>query len=126
MKLVSSNDPSAAQSTIRKAVTAYRAKGDVSAALAALTELRGIGPATASLLLAVHDPTHVVFFGDEIFYWLCCGGRKDPIKYTSKEYEILNTRAGLLAARLGVQAVDIERVAFVLIREASTAIGRGS
>jgi hypothetical protein len=116
MKLVSSNEPGFVRDTIQKAVAHFRDKADVSGALNILTELKGIGPATASLLLAVHDPKRVVFFADEAFYWLCGNGSKVPIKYNHKEYTELNKRAQALAKRLGVKAVDIERVAFVLMR----------
>ncbi|EAQ93462.1 hypothetical protein CHGG_01697 [Chaetomium globosum CBS 148.51] len=116
MKLVSSNEPGFVRDTVQKAVAHFRDKADVSGALNILTELKGIGPATASLLLAVHDPKHVVFFADEAFYWLCCNGSKAPIKYNQKEYTELNKRAQALTKRLGVKAVDIERVAFVLMR----------
>ncbi|KAK4039842.1 hypothetical protein C8A01DRAFT_16206 [Parachaetomium inaequale] len=117
MKLVSSNEPGFVKDTVQEAVTHYRDKPDVSDALKILTQLKGIGPATASLLLAVHDPRRVVFFADEAFYWLCCDGSKAPIKYNLKEYTDLNKRAQALAKRLGVKAVDIERVAFVLMRQ---------
>jgi hypothetical protein len=117
MKLVSSNEPSLVKDTVQEAVTLYRDKPDVSGALKILTQLKGIGPATASLLLAVHDPGRIVFFADEAFYWLCCDGSKAPIKYNLKEYTELNKRAQALAKRLGVKAVDIERVAFVLMRQ---------
>jgi hypothetical protein len=119
MKLVSSNEPGFVKDTIQQAVKHHRDKSDVSGALDILTQLKGIGPATASLLLAVHDPKHVVFFSDEAFYWLCCDGSKAPIKYNKKEYAELNRRAQALAERLGVTAVDIELVAFVLLRQPS-------
>lgn len=119
MKLVSSNEPGFAKDTIQKAVKHYRDKPDVSGALNILTQLKGIGPATASLLLAVHDADNVIFFADEAFYWLCCRGSKAPIKYNLKEYAELNERAHALASRLGVKAVDVERVAFVLVRQTS-------
>jgi len=133
MKLVSSNDPATAKGTIGDAVTAYRADSNASAcsAVESLSKLRGIGPATASLLLAVHDPDHVVFFADEAFYWLCCNGREDPIKYNLKEYQALLTQSRVLCKRLGVRAVDVERVAFVLLHEAhgastGTSAGKGA
>ncbi len=117
MKLVSSNDAGFVQDTVRQAVKHYRDKSDVPGAVDVLTKLKGIGPATASLLLAVHDADKVVFFADEAFYWLCCNGSKAPIKYNLKEYRELNDRAQALAKRLGVRAVDVERVAFVLMRQ---------
>ncbi|KAL2260156.1 hypothetical protein VTK26DRAFT_5943 [Humicola hyalothermophila] len=119
MKLVSSNDSSFTESTIQKSVKHYRENADVPAALKILTQLKGIGPATASLILAVHAPEDVIFFADEAFYWLCSGGSKVPIKYNLDEYIQLNERARALAKRLGVKAVDVERVAFVLLRQSS-------
>ncbi|KAL1842538.1 hypothetical protein VTJ49DRAFT_5014 [Mycothermus thermophilus] len=117
MKLVSSNDSDTVRDTIQGAIAYYRDKADVSGTIHRLAKLKGIGPATASLLLAVHDPDNVAFFADEAFYWLCCGGVKAPIKYNAKEYADLNARARKLAKRLGVRAVDVERVAFVLMRQ---------
>ncbi|KLU84018.1 hypothetical protein MAPG_03065 [Magnaporthiopsis poae ATCC 64411] len=116
MKLVSQNDPTTASKTVKEAVSAYAENKDATKAIEALSQLRGIGPATASLLLAVHDPAKVVFFADEAYWWLCCGGRKDSIKYNIKEYQSLERAMKLLAARLGVEAVDIEQVAFVLMK----------
>jgi hypothetical protein len=117
MKLVSSNDAGFVKDTIQNAIKHYRDKSDAAGTLDVLTQLKGIGPATASLLLAAHDPDNVVFFADEAFYWLCCNASKASIKYNLKEYKELNVRAQALARRLDVKAVDIERVAFVLMRE---------
>jgi len=127
MNLVSSNPPSTVKKTVQEAITLYREEDDkksptkppgaMMTAIATLSKLKGIGPATASLLLAVHDPEDVIFFADEAFYWLCCGGAKSPIKYNNKEYADLNSKARALSKRLGVKAVDIERVAFVLMRQ---------
>ncbi|KAK0631785.1 hypothetical protein B0T14DRAFT_532393 [Immersiella caudata] len=126
MNLVSSNDAQTVKSTVAKAITAYRANSDVSAALTILTQLKGIGPATASLLLAIHDAEKAIFFADEAFYWLCLGGVKGSIKYNAKEYAALNKKARGLCERLDVKAVDVERVAFVLMKEgAGEAKGKG-
>ncbi|KAL8387871.1 hypothetical protein RB595_009612 [Gaeumannomyces hyphopodioides] len=121
MKLVSQNDPSTAENTVKEAVEAYAKNGDATQAIEALSKLRGIGPATASLLLAVHDPDKVIFFADEAYWWLCCGGRKSSIKYNIKEYQSLERATRLLAARLGVRAVEVERVAFVLMKHEEVA-----
>ena len=45
--------------------------------------LRGVGPATASLVLSVAFPMDVPFFGDEVFEWLCGGEgpEKRKLKY---------------------------------------------
>lgn len=119
MSLVSSNPAPLAQQTISSAVAQYRTSPTThaQAALDALTKLRGVGPATASLLLNVHDPENVVFFSDEAYYWLCRGGNKDaPIRYTPKEYAQLRQRAAELARRLGVGMVDVEKVAYVVVK----------
>lgn len=120
MKLVSSNEESFAEETIKEALDNYRKTSDAPAAVDALAKLKGIGPATASLLLAVHDPDNVIFFADEAFSWICTNGRKDPIKYNQKEYRELNERSSTLAKRLNVRAIDVERVAYVLMTEITT------
>ncbi|KAI1378799.1 hypothetical protein F4677DRAFT_443285 [Hypoxylon crocopeplum] len=117
MKLVSSNDEALVERTIQEAMEGYWETRDVSQALNKITKLRGVGPATASLLLSVHDPSRVIFFSDEAFYWLCCDGQKSPIKYNAKEYQELNAAAQTLVKRLEVDATDVEKVAYVLMKE---------
>ncbi|KAL1873028.1 hypothetical protein Daus18300_004169 [Diaporthe australafricana] len=117
MKLVSSNENSFVNDTTTSAMDLYNKNADASAAIDVLTRLKGIGPATASLLLAVHDPQKVIFFADEAFHWLCNHGKRDHIKYNAKEYKELNENSQKLANRLGVQAVDVERVAYVLMND---------
>lgn len=119
MSLVSSNPPSASQ-TIQFAIKFYSSSKDIGSGVRLLSELKGVGPATASLLLSVHDPERVIFFSDEAFYWLCCEGKKAPIKYNPKEYLALRTEAEALAKRLGVSAMDIEKVAYVLMKKQET------
>lgn len=121
MKLVASNDEVFVKDTIKNAVDLYKTTFDASAAIDALIKLKGIGPATASLLLAVHDPGKVIFFADEAFYWLCSSGRRDSIKYNVKEYKELSSRLQSLAKRLHVKAVDVERVAYTLMNDTGSA-----
>ncbi|KUI58695.1 hypothetical protein VP1G_05983 [Cytospora mali] len=120
MKLVSSNDESFVEDTIKNALVLYKKPSDTPAALDVLTKLKGIGPATASLLLAVHDPENVIFFSDEAFYWLCRDGKRESIKYNAKEYKELSEKARDLTKRLNVSAVDVERVAYVLMNDAGS------
>jgi len=88
----------------------------MSSTIKTLTKLKGIGPATASLLLSVHDAESVVFFSDEIYRWLCCDGRDSTIKYNLKEYQDLVLKSHEVISRLKVDARDVEKVAFVLVR----------
>lgn len=87
------------------------------------TPLKGIGPATASLLLSVKSPESVPFFSDEMFRWCMwdeAGGVKGwgrKIKYDAKEYGMLCEKVEGLRKRLGVGCVDVERVAWVLGKE---------
>lgn len=90
------------------------------------SSLRGIGPATASLLLSVRRPDEVPFFSDELFRWSQWDvvGKKGEgegwdrkIKYNLNEYKELLKSVRALRERLGVRAVDAEKVAYVLGKE---------
>ncbi|KAH8730085.1 hypothetical protein GQ44DRAFT_747095 [Phaeosphaeriaceae sp. PMI808] len=120
LQLVSSNDDETVQDTTS---AAFR---DLTARLPAvktLSVLKGIGPATASLLLSVAAPASVPFFSDELFRWCMWdesgspGGWQRKIKYNNKEYEALVGKVDVLVKRLGVRAVDAEKVAWVLGKE---------
>lgn len=71
----------------------------------------------------MHDAQNAIFFSDEAFYWLCCGGKKATIKYNIDEYAALGEEAEALIKRLDVSATDIEKVAYVLIKGPSLAKG---
>jgi hypothetical protein len=83
--------------------------------------LKGIGPATASLLLAVHDPSNIIFFSDELYSWLLHDGKKVPPKYTAKEFEELFSKAKSFMSRVKCTPIELEKVAFVIIRESDPA-----
>ncbi|KAF2491061.1 hypothetical protein BU16DRAFT_142557 [Lophium mytilinum] len=63
LKLVASNPAERIEESTRNA---FAALPDTAAALPLLTPLSGIGPATASLLLAVAAPERAPFFSDEM------------------------------------------------------------
>ncbi|KAL9598175.1 MAG: hypothetical protein Q9219_004672 [cf. Caloplaca sp. 3 TL-2023] len=139
-KLVASNSAEAVRSTTASAFSLFAASEihDPSKAIATLCTLRGIGPATASLILACYDAVRVPFFSDELFRWMHWedgevssnggskkrkagsekGGWERKIKYTAKEYLSLFDKVRALSERLGseIKAVDIERVARVIER----------
>ncbi|KAI3555896.1 hypothetical protein CABS03_10271 [Colletotrichum abscissum] len=117
MKFVSSNESSTVAKTIQNAIASYQSTSDLSAALGILTKLKGIGPATASLLLAVHFSEKVMFFSDEGYYWMCNNNQKTSLKYNMKEYESLNIQVEKLTKRLNVSALDVEKVAYVIFHQ---------
>ncbi|KAF2184302.1 hypothetical protein K469DRAFT_709028 [Zopfia rhizophila CBS 207.26] len=122
LNLVQSNTASLIKSTTLAAFKTLNPANPLPS-LKILTELKGIGPATASLLLAVYAPDAVPFFSDELFRWVQWdesgkpGGWQRKIGYTNKEYGHLVEGAGKLRERLVVQAVEIEKVAWVLGKE---------
>lgn len=112
------NDAKQVESTTRKGFAEF-SEDKSTDALKTLTSLRGIGPATASLLLSVYDPDNAPFFSDELFRWTFFeavrgNGWDRRIKYSAREYAELCGRVAQLRARLGVRAVEAEKVAFVL------------
>jgi hypothetical protein len=84
------------------------------AALELVCKLTGIGPATGTLILNVFDPKHVPFFQDEMFLWFFPDLKDVKLKYTQKEYLQLYDVVAPVLKKLGVQAVEMEKVAYVL------------
>ncbi|KAF1926063.1 uncharacterized protein M421DRAFT_423068 [Didymella exigua CBS 183.55] len=118
MNLVKSNAPDAIEETTRLGFL----DNDPMRSLKVLASLRGIGPATASLLLSVRSPDSAPFFSDELFRWTHWdapgkSGWERKIKYSVTEYKEILASVERLRKRLGVKAVDAEKVAYVLGRE---------
>ncbi|KAK4971880.1 hypothetical protein LTR66_011394 [Elasticomyces elasticus] len=134
MKLVASNSAEDIRSVTESGFTTYAAsKEEHIKAITTLAKLRGIGPATASLLLASLDPATVPFFSDELFRWLKLEDGKGKgwdrkIAYTIKEYGELYQGVQRLKKRMleshkrDVTAVDIEKVAYVLGKRAKQGV----
>lgn len=126
IKLVASNSVKDVRETTKKAFEVYEVdKDDYGKSITALNKLKGIGPATSSLLLSCYDPVRVPFFSDELYRYLHWEDAKSKgwdrkINYTIKEYKTLFERVAELRERLekqsgvGVSAVDIEKAAYVL------------
>ncbi|XP_045119246.1 uncharacterized protein LOC123509140 [Portunus trituberculatus] len=73
------------------------AKGKVTEAVEMIATLRGIGPATASAILAVCRPEYFCFFADEVAYTALA---TTTLKYTAKEYQAVNASVKDCAVRL--------------------------
>jgi hypothetical protein len=114
--LVASNDAAFVKTTIAEAIASYRENSDTRAALESLSKLKGIRPALASLLLAVHDPEGTIFFSHSAYSWLCSGGaEQSSVKLHTKEYFELHSKAKKTMDRLGASALDVEKVAYILM-----------
>ncbi|KAL9681353.1 hypothetical protein QQ045_013136 [Rhodiola kirilowii] len=79
LEFVSALDDEVVESASRKA---FEALPDVSKAVSELTVLKGVGPATASAVLAAHAPQVAPFMSDEAMV-AALGSAKD---YTLKQY----------------------------------------
>lgn len=119
-QLVQSNSPDVVEKTTVAAFASFDGSPEkVKSSLAKLSTLKGIGPATASLLLSVAFPDQVPFFSDELFRWAFWEEGKGkgwdrPIKYTSKEYLELYSKVQEVRNKHGWPAANIEKTAFVL------------
>ncbi|KIW01569.1 uncharacterized protein PV09_07043 [Verruconis gallopava] len=132
-QLVESNDESEVHKLMQN-LSVH--KGQTKEKLQLLTQLKGIGPATASLVLSCTWPTQYPFFSDELFRWIHWNGQhadgtatgikngkgwSRPIGYTLKEYESLVLRSMDIQRRLSqdqeLNFLDLEKVAYVLGKE---------
>lgn len=134
-KLVASNNEKDVLSITSKAFTEYSNAADsdpenvqerVKHAIKELTGLKGVGPATASLILSCFNPNEVPFFSDELYRWLhwddkdakAGSGWDRKIKYTAKEYASLLEKAGQVRERLSsetrLDCIEMEKAAYVL------------
>lgn len=132
MNLGASNNAKHVREITESAFAIYEAdNNDHAKAITALTELKGVGPATASLLLSIYDPIKVPFFSDELYRYLHfedieSKGWDRKIRYTMKEYKELFSKMQTLRSRLEkeskqqVSAIDIEKLAYVLGKEAAS------
>ncbi|KAL2423395.1 hypothetical protein ABEF95_008062 [Exophiala dermatitidis] len=120
--MVRKNDPASVQTQTKlawaKLSTSEEGKepptSTVSAALDLVCKLTGIGPATGTLILNVYEPVHIPFFQDEMFMWFFPATKSEKLKYTQKEYVQLLGAVGPVLKKLGIKAVELEKVSYVL------------
>ncbi|CAE6429502.1 unnamed protein product [Rhizoctonia solani] len=78
--------------------------------------LKGVGPATGSLLLSIYDD-RVPFMSNEAYIWVMYadqGTKEKDIKYTEKGYLDYAVRIWELAEKTGTIPTELEQVAWVL------------
>ena len=129
-KLVGSNSVKDVRETTSNAFKVYEAdKEAYDKSITILSKLKGIGPATSSLLLSCYDPVKIPFFSDELYRYMHWEEAKSKgwdrkINYTMKEYKSLFEKVIELRKRLEsdsgkqVSTIDIEKAAYVLGKEA--------
>ncbi|KAI7215724.1 hypothetical protein KC333_g5266 [Hortaea werneckii] len=142
LKLVDSNDVMTVKTT---AIEAYRilppsnttapSAENIRKVLDVFTRLKGVGAATATLLMASNDQTNIPFFSDEVYRWIHhddaptkpalkgggASGWTREVRYTIKDYlefypkvQQLRERLNLESNGVQVTALDVEKVAYVL------------
>lgn len=86
----------------------------ITSALDRVCKLKGVGPATGTLILSVFSPDAVPFFQDELFAWLI-PEHSAKLKYDKKEYSVLLDRALDIVLKKGIEARQLEKAAYVLM-----------
>lgn len=138
-KLVASNTEAAVEESTRVAFALYAENDEAweQAVVKLAKDLRGVGPATASLLLSVYDSEKVPFFSDELFRWVMFEDGKEKgwdrkMKYSIGEYKQMVPLVQRLRERLEKEekgakftALEIEMVAYVLGRRTDTGEAEG-
>uniref|UniRef100_A0A3Q2NPQ5 Zgc:112496 n=1 Tax=Fundulus heteroclitus TaxID=8078 RepID=A0A3Q2NPQ5_FUNHE len=111
-QLVASNAEATVQRCSRKA---FSLLPDVQAAIAELSALKGVGPATASAVLAAGAPELAAFMSDEAMESV--PGLK-PIQYTAKHYALYLEKMTAQSAKLnqGKRVCIISLTRLILVR----------
>lgn len=88
----------------------------IMSAMDAASKLKGVGPATATLVLSAYNSENAPFFEDELYAWCLPEKAGSKLKYDKKEYREMFDRVWEVRKRLGegVSMVHLEKAAFVL------------
>lgn len=86
-----------------------------------IKNFKGVGPATATLILSVGHPDDVPFFSDELYAWLTQSEQKAKdlkLRYNQSEYHDLVEKWNIFRLRYQTfgraKAYELEKVAYVL------------
>merc|ERR1712117_196373 len=101
--LIQMNTPRVVMQESKKAFRAIDKKKDIEAAVSALSNLKGVGPAMASAVLAAMAPELAPFMADEL---LMSMPEVEGIDYTMKEYMKLVEKTKECVDRLNAQGGD--------------------
>merc|ERR1712117_409954 len=101
--LIQMNTPRVVMQETKKAFRAIDKRKDIEAAVSALSNLKGVGPAMASAVLAAMAPELAPFMADEL---LLSMPEVEGIDYTMKEYMKLVEKTKECVERLNAQGGD--------------------
>merc|ERR1711884_604339 len=101
--LIQMNTPRVVMQETKKAFRAIDKRKDIEAAVSALSNLKGVGPAMASAVLAAGAPEIAPFMADEL---LMSMPEVEGIDYTMKEYMKLVEKTKECVERLNAQGGD--------------------
>jgi hypothetical protein len=127
LHLIDSNPPASVVSATTEAFSilgkSVTLEEGLAPAIKAASKLKGVGPATATYVLAAFRPKDVPVFSDDGYRWVMWEegkgrGWDKVIKYTEKEYIGYFQGVGEVKERLKVNGEDVERCGFVLGKEA--------
>jgi len=99
---------------LRRDQSADVVMSSVEDALKQVCNLKGVGPATGTLVLCVFQPDIVPFFEDELFFWLH-PDHTGKLKYDKKEYMSLLTKALEIILDRNIEARALEKTAYVVM-----------
>jgi len=128
--LIAENSIEDIRATTKEAFSQYESDPtNANKPMSTLTKLRGVGPATASLILSCYHPAGAPFFSDELYryaHWQDAknGGWDRKISYTMKSYNSLYEKVHAMQERIkhesgnDIRAIDIEKVAYYLGKSA--------
>jgi len=102
VQFAESNAPDFVKNTSEKGIKLAK-QNKVAAAITELSKLKGVGPATASGVLAAAVPEKCCFFADEVAAAI---PGLAPIKYTAEEYKSVNAFVSASAKRINDESPE--------------------
>ena len=119
--LIQMNTPRVVMDLTRKAFRAISKRDDLESAVNALSNLKGVGPAFASAVLAAFAPDRVPYMSDEV---LLSMPDVEEVDFTMKEYNKMVDEIGKCISRLNSQGgnwtphkVDMAVFSYYILRE---------
>lgn len=118
LAFVTALDPAEAERVLKEGIRHNCESAELRLAVKKLTELRGVGPATASAILTAADPS-VAFMSDEALQ-TACGQREYTVPALMRFQEGMRAKAGAC----GLSSRDVERALWACHAAHGTQVSR--